>query len=181
MKFLLAFSPFFTFAIVDRLVGVTEGLIVGALVAVALLIKDFVGKKEIKVLDVGTILLFGGLAIYASGWGANDSILGVRLKVDAGLFLIVLISIAIRRPFTLQYAREDTPEEVWNTPLFLRTNYVITGVWALAFVFMVGADIAMLNGSSTKAGIWVTIGAIYAAIKFTAWYPKHVRESQSNA
>jgi hypothetical protein len=31
--------------------------------------------------------------------------MGVRLRVDGGLLLIVLVSLAIGKPFTLQYAR----------------------------------------------------------------------------
>jgi hypothetical protein len=40
MGILLAFAPFIAFAIVDRLVGPVEGLIVGALVSAGLLIRD---------------------------------------------------------------------------------------------------------------------------------------------
>ena len=52
--------------------------------------------------------------------------MGVRLRVDGGLLLIVLISLAIRKPFTLQYAREHTPKERWNDPGFIRSNVIIT-------------------------------------------------------
>ena len=39
---------------------------------------------------------------------AHWSIVAVRLAVDIGLFLIVLVSLAVRRPFTIQYAREES-------------------------------------------------------------------------
>ena len=45
---------------------------------------------------------------------------------------IVVGSIIVRRPFTLQYAREDAPEEYWHEPGFLRVNYQLSWVWALA-------------------------------------------------
>ncbi|MEI9864304.1 MAG: hypothetical protein WDN00_07060 [Limisphaerales bacterium] len=57
--------------------------------------------------------------------------------------MIVLISMAIRCPFTLQYAREGTPETLWREPEFIRVNYVITAVWAAAFAVMVAADLVM--------------------------------------
>jgi hypothetical protein len=41
VRILLAFSPFIVFAIVDRLVGSTEGLIGGAVIAVVLIVRDW--------------------------------------------------------------------------------------------------------------------------------------------
>jgi hypothetical protein len=40
MAILLAFAPFIAFALIDRLVGPTEGLIAGAVVSLALLVRD---------------------------------------------------------------------------------------------------------------------------------------------
>jgi hypothetical protein len=179
MGILLAFAPFIGFALVERLAGPTQGLVCGALIAGALLLRDVLVKgQRAKVLEVGTILLFGGLALYALLAGASSwSVLGVRLCVDAGLLLIVLVSIALRQPFTLQYAREQTPQELWNRPEFIRTNYVITAVWALAFVAMVAADLVMLGWPDVplRFGIIATILALVGAIKFTSWYPERVR------
>lgn len=129
MGIMLAFAPFIVFAIVDRLVGSTDGLVAGAVVSAALLLRDWLTPgRSAKVLEIGTLLLFGGLALYALLGGANWSIVGVRLRVDAGLLAIVLISMAIGRPFTMQYAREEVAPEFWDSPEFRRTNYVITGV-----------------------------------------------------
>jgi len=79
----------------------------------------------------------------------------------------------VRRPFTLQYAREQVPQEHWNTPAFLKTNDVISSVWALAFVVLVAADLVMLYMPDVpvRAGIVATILALIGAMKFTAWYP----------
>ena len=129
MGTLLAFAPFIVFVLVDRSIGPTEGLIAGALVSAALLARDWVTPgKTLKILEIGTVLLFGALALYAVLGGPTWSIIGVRLCVDAGLLLIVLISIAVRRPFTLQYAREQAAPDFWENPDFVRKNYVITGV-----------------------------------------------------
>jgi hypothetical protein len=175
MNLLLAFAPFLLFAVVDRLVGPTQGLIAGALAALVLLVRDWLTPgKTPKVLEIGTTLLFGGLALYALLGGASDSLLGVRLRVDAGLLVVVLVSMVIRQPFTMQYAREQVPREYWNSPEFVRTNYVITAVWALAFAIMVLADFAMLYtpNFSPRAGIIVTVLALVGAVKFTGWYPE---------
>jgi hypothetical protein len=178
MGILLAFAPFIVFAVVDRLVGPAEGLIAAALVSALLLIRDWVTPgRSPKILEIGTVILFGGLAVYAVLGGPTGSIIGVRLCVDAGLLAIVLVSMAIRRPFTLQYAREQVAAELWATPEFVRTNYVITGVWALAFVVLVLADIVMLYVPDLppRFGIVATVVALVAAIKFTGWYPERAR------
>ena len=178
MGTLLAFAPFIVFVLVDRLIGPTEGLIAGALVSAALLVRDWITPgKTLKVLEIGTVLLFGGLALYAVTGGPTWSIVGVRLCVDAGLLLIVLISIAIRRPFTLQYAREQVAPEFWEQPEFVRTNYVITGVWALAFLILVIADLVLLYMPEfpPRFSIIATVLALVAAVKFTSWYPEHRR------
>src|ERR1700760_3174822 len=108
MGILLAFAPFIVFALVDRTVGVTEGLVAGAATSAALLARDwFVLGRSPKILEIGTVMLFGALAAYSLFGSPGWSIMGVRLCVDLGLLLIVLVSIALRQPFTLQYAREQ--------------------------------------------------------------------------
>ena len=102
------------------------------------------------------------------------TVLSVRLRVDAGLLLIILVSMAIGKPFTLQYARERVPEERWKSPRFARINFVITSVWALAFACIVAADLMMiyLPNVPIRVGIVVTLAALYGAYRFTDWYPK---------
>jgi hypothetical protein len=174
MDILLAFAPFILYVIVERVVGIRAGLVTASVIAAGLLLRDAVSRvRKPKILEIGTFLLFAGLAAYAYFAGAVWSIPAVRLRVDSGLLLIVLISLAVRQPFTLQYAREKVAREFWKTPAFLRTNYIITAVWAVAFAVMVAADLAMLYVPSlpTRFAIIVTILAIYGAFRFTGWYP----------
>ncbi len=181
MGILLAFAPFIVFALIDRTVGITGGLIAGAATSAALLIRDWISaNRSPKVLEIGTFLLFAGLALYALFGTPEWSIMGVRLRVDAGLLLIVLISMVIRQPFTLQYAREQTSREIWTARAFIRTNYIITAAWALAFLVLVLADLILLYAPDIppRVGIIATILALVAAVKFTAWYPERVKASR---
>ncbi|HEY0778211.1 MAG TPA: hypothetical protein VGD56_09620 [Gemmatirosa sp.] len=166
------------FALLDRLVGATEGLVVGPLVSAVLLVRDAMSADRTpKVLEIGTTILFGGLAVYALFGAPTWSIAGVRLRVDAGLLLIVLVSIAVRRPFTSQYARERVARGLWASPEFVRTNYVISAVWALAFFVLVGADLLLVYapGLSPRVGILATVAALGAAVKVTGRYPERGR------
>ncbi|WP_207540940.1 hypothetical protein [Sabulicella rubraurantiaca] len=90
------------------------------------------------------------------------------------LLLIVLASMVAGRPFTLQYATEQVPPEVRRRPEFIRTNSVITGVWALAFGVTVLAELAFLTvpAMPQRAGIVAIILARVGAAKFTSWYPE---------
>jgi hypothetical protein len=183
MGILLAFAPFFAFAIVDRLAGGTAGLIAGTAVSAALILRDLLTPNRApKVLEIGTVILFGGLALFAVLFDPTWSIIGVRLRVDAGLLLVVLVSMALQRPFTLQYAREQVAPEFWSSPVFIRTNYVITAVWALAFAVMVAADLLMLYATDLppRIGIIATVLAIVGAVKFTSWYPERGRAAVAN-
>lgn len=175
-----AFLPFVIFAVAERFVSVICALLLATLVSSSFLLRDrMVPGRSLKILDIGTAALFGGLALYALIGGRLGSLLAVRLTVDIGLLAIVLVSIAIRRPFTLQYAREQVSRELWSNPVFIRTNDIITMAWALAFVVMVAADTLLLYVPQVPAvvGVIATALALAAAIRFTLWYPQRVRRS----
>jgi hypothetical protein len=180
MGVLLAFAPFIAFAVIDRLVGPTPGLFAAFIVAGALLVRDWVTPgRTPKILEMGTALLFGGLALYAALAKPTWSVIGVKVCVDVGLLIIVLISLAVRRPFTLQYAREQVAPTVLGHPQFIRTNNIITAVWALAFLVMVMAELALLYLPGLPHGIGVAaiVLALVGAVKFTGWYPEHAKSS----
>jgi hypothetical protein len=177
MGILLAFAPFISFAVVDRLIGPAQGLVFGAATSVVLLLRDWIGlHRKPKILEIGTAILFGGLALYAILGGPVWSIVGVRLRVDAGLLLIVLTTLIVGKPFTLQYAREQVPQNLWDTPQFVRSNYVITGVWSVAFLILVLADLILIYRADLppKIGILATVLALVGALKFTQWYPEKI-------
>jgi hypothetical protein len=182
MGILLAFAPFIVFAVLDRFVGPVGALTAGATVSAALLARDLIGSgRSMKILEAGTFVSFSGLALYTVLSGANWSVIGVRLCVDAGLLAVVLASMAAGRPFTLQYAREQVSPQLWDRPEFIRTNYVLTGAWALAFLVMVTAEMALLYvpGLPPRVGIVAIVLALVGAVKFTGWYPE--REKQQVA
>ncbi|PJJ00606.1 hypothetical protein BX264_0888 [Streptomyces sp. 2333.5] len=135
-----------------------------------------------KILEVSDVVFFAVMAvigIFASAgthrWLENYS--GEISNI--ALLMIALGSMAVRVPFTLQYAREQVPRELWREPAFLRTNYYITGVWGAAFgvAAISGAygDLVLHNSNNLWTGWVIQIGAIIVALKFTQWYPEVVR------
>jgi hypothetical protein len=173
MNILLAISPFVGFALVNHLAGPLLALAVGAGIALALVLRDALSAgRSVKLLELATLALFTAMTLYAFVADPQWSVMGVRLAVDGGLFLICLISLLIGRPFTLQYARDELPAERLRDPRVLRTNMVISSVWTLAFGVLVAADAAMLSMPDTmmRPGILVTIAALVIAVKFTKRY-----------
>jgi len=76
--------------------------------------------------------------------------------------------------FTLQCATEKVSQDLWSSPDFILTNYLITAVWALTFTVMVIPEAAILYapGLPTKVGVIITVAALYGPFRFTADYPK---------
>lgn len=174
MNILVSFIPFIVFALFDRLVGPFEGLLLATAVSIALVVRERIAGRTPKILEVGSVILFGALTLYVFFAGDNLPLMAVRLLVDSGLLAIVLVSIAIGTPFTIQYAREKVPEQYWQSPRFRKTNLVITWVWALAFAITVAADAVLLFAPQVppQFGTIVIILSLVAAFKFTVWYPK---------
>jgi hypothetical protein len=106
-----------------------------------------------------------------------------RLAVDIGTLAIALASIAIRFPFTLQYAREVVDAETMKMPGFMRANYIITWAWTGALVLMLIANLLMIYMPSLP--LWVGLGIGFAvrncAVYFTKWYPAYRRTKYATA
>ena len=170
---LVALSPFLAFIALDRGIGVDTGLFGAAAVATVLLFVDLVvRRRRAKILELGTLGLFGGLALYVTLSSAHWSVASVRLAVDAGLLSIVLGSMMLGQPFTIQYAREELGDSAQRQPGFIRFNYFATAVWAVAFGIMVAVDCAwvMLPGFSPTVVLVVSVAAVLAALRFPRWY-----------
>ncbi|WP_406209952.1 hypothetical protein OH807_39740 [Kitasatospora sp. NBC_01560] len=135
-----------------------------------------------KILEVCDAVFFAALAVIGALASAGTL---TWLETYAGevsnlaLVTIAFGSMAARLPFTLQYARERVPRAHWDSPQFLRTNYLLTGVWGLAFLVAALAglygDLVLHNPNNLWTGWIIQIGAIILALRFTEWYPEVVR------
>jgi hypothetical protein len=174
MSILIGFLPFLVFALANAWLGATTGLALGAAMSGWRLVSARRRGQSPKILEGGTCILFLALLAYTALAGRSMSIIGIRLAVDIGLFAIVLVSLLARRPFTLQYAREQVPSAYWQSPSFVRTNYLLSTVWLVAFLVMVLAEAALVLRPELprKEGIAVVAAAMLGAFGFTAWYPR---------
>jgi hypothetical protein len=128
-------------------------------------------------LAAGAVIMFSALGGYLSLIDGDWSATEVRLAVDIGTLGIALASIAVRAPFTLQYAREAVDAETLKLPGFMRANYIISWAWTGAFVLMLIANLLMiyLPGLPFWVGLGIGVAARNSAVYFTKWYPAYRR------
>jgi hypothetical protein len=179
VKILLSISPFVVFFALMRLVSPVAGL-GGALVTSTLLcLRMWRRRESVKILEVGSLVLFALLVAYTLLAAPVWTVATVRLAVDSGLLAIVLVSLLVDRPFTLQYARERVPQEFWGSPVFLAVNRRISLVWATAFAVLVAADVAAewVPSIPIHVDVVASIAAFAAAVWFTGWYPERIRRA----
>jgi hypothetical protein len=172
MGILLGFTPFILFSLLTGL-SVSLALWVAFAAAFAIGIRDFLHAKTVRLLDAVCLALFALLALYTGFVQPSLAVQAVRMIADAGLLLLAVISLAVRNPFTLQYSRDEAPEELWDTPAFVRANYILATVWSVAFAVMTAADTYATFNKRFPLSLDVAVGlaALALAIIFTVRYP----------
>lgn len=177
MAFFIILSPFVVVASLLALTSASISLFAGGAVSAALVVADLWRGREVKVLAAGSAVLFAGLGGYLGLIGTEWNDFSVRFAVDVGILAIALVSIALKMPFTLQYAREQVETQTTQEPAFLQLNYILTWAWVGAIVLMLIADLFMIYFPTMP--LWAGLAAIFAArnaaVYFTKWYSNRWR------
>jgi intracellular septation protein A len=66
MNILLSFGPFILFAVLMRFGDVLFAFIAAAALSALLILRERRRGKSVKILEAGTVVLFGGLAIFTA-------------------------------------------------------------------------------------------------------------------
>jgi hypothetical protein len=177
MQTFLILAPFGAFTVLMMVAPPAVALFAAAALALAVIGYDLYRGASVKILMTASTILFGALGAYDILSHGNWSTVAVRVAVDGGVLAIALVSLAVRMPFTLQYAREKVDVETRQLPGFVRANYVITWFWTAALVLMLVADIVAVYAPGTP--LWVGIAIAFAArngaMYFSKWYPQYRR------
>ncbi|OJY36931.1 MAG: hypothetical protein BGP06_13525 [Rhizobiales bacterium 65-9] len=178
MLMLLSLTPFAAFTLLGRLVSLEVGVWAATLMALGLVLSDWLRPGgTIKMIEAGSLALFGALALYSLNADMAASRSAVRAVSNGGLLAISLVSLAIGKPFSLQYARETASPAALASQAFLKQNYVITSVWAGAFAVTTGISALSLLANALPR--WLESLVIYGALAFgalfTMWYSGRVR------
>lgn len=129
------------------------------------------------------VILWAGLIFFASAtiavalfndlWTARHMGVVANFALAAGSWL----TIALGKPFTLDYARQHTDPSLWNQAGFIRTNVVITSAWALVFTVNTVLAWGRMDGLVLPAWAYEVTSYVLliGAVAFTIWYPGYRR------
>ena len=174
------FIPWIIFWVVADSRSTWEYGALGALIASLVLLAPDVRKHNVKMLDAATVIFFAAMTIAGIIVSPHDGEWLDRwaATISSGVLGVLVLATLPFRPFTEDYAREQTPPEIWNTPAFHRTNQVITLVWGGVFVgTAILAAIAASSPSSSDWTNWILpIALIVGGFQFTERYPEVVRK-----
>jgi hypothetical protein len=175
MTIFLILAPFGVFALLMVVTSAALSLFASAAVCVTVIGLDVIRGRSVKLLGAGSAIVFASLGAYVVFLDPHLSPSAVRVVVDIGVFAISLGSMLMRRPFTLQYAIESVAPETASMPGFVRANYVITGAWTGATVFMMAGNAAAiyLPGFPLWSSLLIAFAARNSAVFFTKWYPHY--------
>ena len=175
MAIFLILAPYGAYTFLMLVTSATSSVFAASAICLATITVDVVRGRSVKILAMGSAIVFAAIGLYLALIDPKLGTLGVKLSVDIGIFVISLGSMLVRHPFTLQYAVETVPAETAAMPGFLTANYVITGAWTAAALLMMAANIALLYvpGLPLWSGLAVAFAARNSAIYFTKWYPEY--------
>jgi hypothetical protein len=174
-KLLLAFSPWLAFMVIAQ-----EGLFRLQLgLGVALVLSVILGLTGIHrgVILWAGLVFFSFASIAVIGFQDLWTIRHMAVLANGMLATATWFSVLIRKPFTLDYARAHTDRSLWNDPVFLRTNLILTSVWGT--IFTLNALLAFGKMQSILLQPWqyetISYVLLVGGAIFITWYPKRVR------
>jgi hypothetical protein len=134
--------------------------------------------SKIKLLDVATVIFFAGFVVAALVTSRHDvaDLDKYSQALSSGaLGLIALGSIVFGHPFTIDYAKQTTSPEYWQTPLFKRINLVLSAVWAGVFLLCGVLGVLSVHAGSKGMRDWLNwylpIILLFAGFRLNQWYP----------
>lgn len=144
--------------------------------------------SRLKLLDIATVVFFAVLslaAVVTTRHNVSDLDKYSQAISSGALGIIALGSILFRHPFTVDYAKEEAPPEVWHTAVFKRINLVLSSVWAAVFLACALLGLAAQQNVAKGLRDWlnwyIPIVLIFLAFRFTKSYPQQVRAQQAQA
>ena len=110
--------------------------ILGGLTAAAGLVSwRWVKRHDVKTMELVTMGYFAVHAILTLALGSPFLKTYGPIANSLVLAGMAFGTLAIKKPFTYQYAKEDWDKSYWDEPAFIKINEIITGVWGGIFIF----------------------------------------------
>jgi hypothetical protein len=156
-------------------IGYWRWALLAGSVATAVIVAIEYRHHAVKIPDATSLGFFVAMLAVSMAIG-TWLISGYSVMIVWAIFGAVFwATIALGFPFTLQFAREQAPPAVWHEPIFIRTNYHISLLWAFIATINTILGIAM-HFSTHPLIVGVVLPTLLMIIGFVAggWYGKHV-------
>ncbi|MHA3024037.1 hypothetical protein ACXPWS_27655 [Mycobacterium sp. BMJ-28] len=155
------------------------GALVVSLLVLALCWRRAIPVHVIEFLGVSYFVALAVIGLHASSATKAWLELWSGDITNALLACYAAVTLVIGQPYTMAYARHKVPPQLWGTTLFVRTNMVVTGVWAAAFGFAAISGFigdALVHDTDNFWTGWVLqLAALWFAVAFTEFFPEHAR------
>ncbi|MER5793421.1 hypothetical protein [Streptomyces sp. NPDC001980] len=164
MNYVRGFAPWLCYAALSP-VDWRLGTSAAALVALYLLAWQL-RARTVDLLGAATcgfFVVMAGIALADPGTALQHWICALA---NATLAATALASLAVRRPFTLAFARAEVPKEFWDSPRFIRFNMVLTAIWAAGFALGALACAAVVDYDHSATAPLVTAQVLAFVLPF---------------
>jgi hypothetical protein len=174
LKLLLTFAPWLALLAIarDSLFSLKLGLIVGLVLSVVMglthIHRGLILWIGLSFFSLTTVAVVG----FENIWVAQH----MGVLANGALAASSWFTIVIGKPFSEDYARDHVDRSLWHDPAFIRTNVIVTSIWAA--VFTVNAVLAYAKMVNFALPGWAYEVTSYvfllAAVVFTSWYSQYV-------
>jgi hypothetical protein len=125
--------------------------LIATVLAAGIALKNSRGSN-LKVIDASGIVTFGALTVigFAGSDAVRQHVIDYGRAGSALVLAAVMLGSLLFVPFTEQYAREATPKQYWNSPVFRAVNRRISALWGGAILVMAGSH--FVSGHLEAAG-----------------------------
>lgn len=181
MNYVRGFAPWLCYA---ALSPVDWRLGTGAAALAALwLLAGQLRARSVDLLGAATCAFFVVMAVVAAADPASGLRNWICALANATLAATALASRAVRRPFTLAFARAEVPPEFWHAPRFIRVNMVLTAIWAGAFTLgaLACAFVVRFEDSATAPLATVQVLAFVVPFTLSGRYAARAKASAGQA
>lgn len=93
------------------------------------------------------------------------------ISLIAMLATVTWISLLIKKPFTMQYAKLEVPKEFWKTLFFLRINKIMTITFGVCFLCLTLINIFKLYNPGVVIYSVMLYSILILQIAFRKWFP----------
>jgi len=129
--------------------------------------------RRMKAPDVTVCLGFALMIIGILFFGEREMEPWRAFVIPILLAAMAFGSVIIKMPFTVPYAKERSPPEMWVMPHFIIVNRILTLFWGFLFIGIC-ISLVWVRHCGQVSGLiqWIVPALLFVAgFKFTTWYP----------